>query len=98
MNNNVMITPTGALANVAHYKLEEEAINPNNQRQQRALPFINIPMDVLNAMSAKVLSSIEALAILQEDEGACLRRVLCENNKYSRSLSGLQRIWLPLWR
>lgn len=91
----MLVTPVGG----ASFKVDPEAeTEPTSSRQKRALPLINIPIDVLNAMSSRVLSSIEAFAILNEDDGQCLRRTLCEANKYSRSLTGIQRIWIPFWR
>ncbi|KAL0270982.1 UNVERIFIED_CONTAM: hypothetical protein PYX00_008235 [Menopon gallinae] len=63
----------------------------------RSIPSRDVSNDVLNEISKQVLTSIEALSVFDRDGGECLRRVLCENNKYARTLSGGQKIWLPLW-
>lgn len=52
----------------------------------------------LNDLSYRVLRSIEAAMIAEEDSGNCLRRVLCENNRYSKETKDGRRIWVPVWR
>ena len=52
----------------------------------------------LNEMSHRVLRSIEAVLVAQADDGSCLRRLLCEDNRYSRETKGGRRIWIPVWR
>ncbi|XP_046740513.1 uncharacterized protein LOC124407944 [Diprion similis] len=51
----------------------------------------------LNELSHRVLRSIEAVLLAEEDGGNCLRRTLCEDNKYSRETTGGRRIWSPVW-
>ncbi|XP_046613728.1 uncharacterized protein LOC124302027 [Neodiprion virginianus] len=51
----------------------------------------------LNELSHRVLRSIEAVLIAEEDGGNCLRRALCEDNRYSRETTGGRRIWSPVW-
>lgn len=46
-------------------------------------------------MSKKVLKSIEAAFIAREDNGNCLKQILCENNKSKTVLNN--RLWLPVW-
>ncbi|KAJ9601148.1 hypothetical protein L9F63_000727, partial [Diploptera punctata] len=54
-------------------------------------------MQSVNVMAQRVLKSIEVFLHMQHDDGECLRQTLCENNRYSRSLKGTDRIWLPVW-
>ncbi|XP_016836835.2 uncharacterized protein LOC103315533 [Nasonia vitripennis] len=51
----------------------------------------------LNELSHRVLRSIEAVLVAQADHGMCLRRLLCEDNRFSRDTSGGRRIWIPVW-
>ncbi|PSN44815.1 hypothetical protein C0J52_17176 [Blattella germanica] len=81
-----------------------EAINANppmmgktSSRTARSLPLGVSTPDVLNVMSQRVLKSIEVFLALEHDEGECLRLTLCDNNRFSRRLSGTDRIWLPVW-
>ncbi|XP_011260445.2 uncharacterized protein LOC105253829 isoform X2 [Camponotus floridanus] len=51
----------------------------------------------LNDLSYRVLRSIEAVMVAQEDSGNCLRRILCEENQYSKETNDGRRIWVPVW-
>ncbi|XP_024085597.1 uncharacterized protein LOC112128056 [Cimex lectularius] len=55
----------------------------------------------LNEMAYRVLNSIDNLTQLNEarttDSRACLQYSLCQNNKYSRTLNGKHKMWLPIW-
>ncbi|XP_032667378.1 uncharacterized protein LOC116842365 [Odontomachus brunneus] len=51
----------------------------------------------LNDLSYRVLRSIEAVMVAETDSGNCLRRILCENNRYSRETNDGRRIWVPVW-
>lgn len=61
-------------------------------------PSIN--SNELNQLSYYVLNSIDTLILLQQDKKQehCLKRSLCESNKFSRNLSLNQQIWVPVWR
>lgn len=52
----------------------------------------------INELSRKVLKSIEVALIASEDNGNCLKRVLCENNKSTNNETSNQKIWMPVWR
>lgn len=52
----------------------------------------------LNELSYRVLRSIEAAMIAEADSGSCLRRILCEDNRYSKGTNDSRRIWIPVWR
>ncbi|XP_066994869.2 uncharacterized protein [Anabrus simplex] len=73
-------------------------VTTDGRRARRATPHVpEASHEVLNHMAQRVLLSIETLLALQEDDGECLKRVLCENNRYARSLQGNSRVWLPVW-
>ncbi|XP_025830362.1 uncharacterized protein LOC112904478 [Agrilus planipennis] len=52
---------------------------------------------VLNEMARKVLITIDTALMAESDNGECLRRSLCENNKYSRGLNENGKYWIPVW-
>ncbi|XP_051156374.1 uncharacterized protein LOC127278614 [Leptopilina boulardi] len=73
----------------------------SNSRAKRSA-FNSLPLSYsgnseLNELSHRVLRSIEAAMIAQNDFGNCLRRVLCEDNSYAKHTEGGQRIWIPVW-
>lgn len=51
----------------------------------------------INELSRRVLRSIDAVIVAEIDDGKCLQKVLCENNKYARSREDNQKIWMPIW-
>ncbi|KAJ3664671.1 hypothetical protein Zmor_000222 [Zophobas morio] len=67
-------------------------------RYRRDIPTITNPHNqALNELARRILASIEAAFIANEDDGNCLRQTLCENNKYSRSVEGNNKILIPVW-
>ncbi|KAB0800206.1 hypothetical protein PPYR_05946 [Photinus pyralis] len=67
-------------------------------RGRREIPIITQGNNaLLNELSRRVLMSIEAALIANQDDGNCLRRTLCENNLYSRNLEDNQKYWMPVW-
>ncbi|KAJ8976804.1 hypothetical protein NQ317_018463 [Molorchus minor] len=67
-------------------------------RWKRDIPTITNPNHhVLNELARRVLVSIEAALISNNDDGVCLRKSLCENNKFSRSLEGKDKLIIPMW-
>lgn len=72
---------------------------PVRLRMRRDIPTITQPNNVaLNELARRVLTSIEAAFVAVNDNGECLRRSLCENNKYSRTLNDRSKIWIPVWK
>ncbi|KAL6434091.1 hypothetical protein ACFW04_005914 [Cataglyphis niger] len=70
------------------------------QRSKRnALPLSlsSVSNEDLNDLSYRILRSIEAVMIAEEDSGNCLRRILCEENQYSKETNDGRRIWVPVW-
>lgn len=51
----------------------------------------------MNELSRRVLKSIESAFVVEDDNGACLHQVLCENNKATRHRTDNQKIWVPFW-
>jgi hypothetical protein len=62
-------------------------------------PSLSTPSNEdLNDLSYRVLRSIEAAMVAEADSGNCLRRMLCEDNRYSKQANDGRRIWVPVWR
>ncbi|KAJ8924175.1 hypothetical protein NQ315_006966 [Exocentrus adspersus] len=81
-----MGTATGAGQDTFKFRLRRDIptiTNPNNQ--------------ALNELARRVLTSIEAAMVANNDGGVCLRKSLCENNKYSRSLQSKDKLFIPMW-
>jgi hypothetical protein len=51
----------------------------------------------INDISRRVLKSIDAVVLANEDRAKCLRHTLCELNKFSRSRKDSQKYWIPVW-
>ncbi|XP_011873708.1 PREDICTED: uncharacterized protein LOC105565271 [Vollenhovia emeryi] len=56
-----------------------------------------ISKEDLNELSYRVLRSVEAAMVAEADSGNCLRRILCEDNQYSKGTKDDRRIWIPVW-
>jgi hypothetical protein len=68
-------------------------------RLKRDMPTITNPNnEALNELARRILTSIEAAFVANDDDGNCLRQTLCENNKFSRSVEGNNKILIPVWR
>lgn len=69
------------------------------RRRRRAIPKDSPPsLKQINEITRKVLRSIEAVLVAQKDNGKCLHRSICENNKYSRTTTkNGHNIWIPVW-
>lgn len=68
------------------------------KRHTIVLPLSSVSNEDLNDLSYRVLMSIEAAMVAEADSGNCLRKVLCENNRYSKQTNDGRRIWVPVWR
>ncbi|KAJ8969321.1 hypothetical protein NQ314_001811 [Rhamnusium bicolor] len=77
------VTGTGGILPLETKKDIPTITNPNNQ--------------ALNELARRVLISIEAALVANNDDGVCLRKILCENNKFSRNLDGKDKIIIPMW-
>lgn len=69
-----------------------------SKRHAIPLPLFTPSNEDLNDLSYRVLKSIEAAMIAEADSGNCLRRILCENNRYSKQTNDGRKIWIPVWR
>lgn len=68
------------------------------KRHAIPIPLSSVNNEDLNDLSYRVLRTIEAAIIAETDSGNCLRRILCEDNRYSKGTNDGRRIWIPVWR
>lgn len=74
-------------------------IDGTRYKRESVLPTLGYAgNEELNELSHRVMRSIEAVLASDQDNGNCLRRVLCDDNKQSRENNGGIRIWVPVWR
>ena len=51
----------------------------------------------INDISKRTLQSIEAFVISKHDRGQCLKKFICENNKFSRNAFDIQKYTIPIF-
>lgn len=51
----------------------------------------------INNISKRTLQSIEAFVVAKHDKGRCLRKFICENNKFSRKAFDIQKFTIPIF-
>lgn len=51
----------------------------------------------VNDISKRTLQSIEAFLVAKHDRGQCLKRFICENNKFSRKAPDIQKYTVPIF-
>ncbi|CAO1409168.1 unnamed protein product [Diamesa hyperborea] len=57
--------------------------------------YSNIKM--VNDISKRTLQSIEAFIISKDDGGQCLKKYICEHNKFSRKAKDIQKYLIPVF-
>lgn len=65
-------------------------------RVKRSVNHIDPNIQQINEISRRALRSFEAFVIAKHDNGECLKRFICENNKFSRKTVDLQKYLIPL--
>lgn len=58
---------------------------------------VEATMKKVNEISLGALKAIDAFIHVHVDGGECLKRIICENNKFSRSVVDVQRFTIPLF-
>ena len=51
----------------------------------------------INEISKRTLQSMEAFVMAKEDQGSCLKRFICYNNKHSRKVADIQKYTIPIF-
>lgn len=57
--------------------------------------YSNIKM--VNDISKRTLQSIEAFILSKDDGGQCLKKYICEHNKFSRKSKDIQKYLIPVF-
>lgn len=57
----------------------------------------NQNINQVNEISKRALQSFEAFVIAKNDRGQCLKKFICENNKFSRRTIDLQKYLIPIF-
>jgi hypothetical protein len=57
----------------------------------------NLNVKRANEISKRALQSFEAFVIAKNDGGQCLKKFICENNKFSRRAIDLQKYLIPIF-
>ncbi|CAH1995002.1 unnamed protein product [Acanthoscelides obtectus] len=77
---------------------DDEVTDMFQFRLKRDIPtLVNANNYYINELARRVLIAIETAMIANDDQGACLKKNLCETNKWSRSLEGRQKIIMPVF-
>ncbi|CRK90608.1 CLUMA_CG004310, isoform A [Clunio marinus] len=50
-----------------------------------------------NIISKRTLQTMEAFLMAKEDRGRCLKKFICENNKFSKETFGIQKFTIPIF-
>lgn len=87
--NNMMVMPMEGT--------DEIDVGTEEVRRRRST-MTSSRLAQINELTRIVLLSIESTFNANNDNGQCLYRTMCENNKYSRKLDSNQKVWIPLWR
>lgn len=91
-NSGAIYSGSSTYDQYTHYR--EGAGSKKRQRRFAATPIDN---SLVNELARRVLVSMEAVFYAHMDDGNCLRREICSNNKYSRSMDNNQKLWIPVY-
>ncbi|KAG5684942.1 hypothetical protein PVAND_014150 [Polypedilum vanderplanki] len=67
----------------------------DEQFQNKPNPNYDTNVKRINEIARRALRSFEAFVISKHDNGQCLKRFICENNKFSRRTKDLQKFLIP---
>lgn len=98
-NDQVMMplemTMDGSEAEAAELEVRvKRAINDNEKKYQSDRNY-DTNVRRINEIARRALTSFEAFVIAKHDNGQCLKRFVCENNKFSRRAKDLQKYLMP---
>lgn len=65
-------------------------------RVKRAINNFDPSVRQANEIARRALRSFEGFVIAKDDEGRCLKKFICENNRFSRRTRDIQRYLIPL--
>lgn len=101
-NKNSIVNSAGAGTAIGDGSYEDSGSTGSDTflfRLKRDIPTITNPNNqVLNELAKRVLVAMDSAFIANEDSGECLRRTLCQTNKWSRLQEGKHKIMIPVFR
>lgn len=65
-------------------------------RVKRSVDHLDPNIQQVNEISRRALRSFEAFLVARHDNGQCLKKFICENNKFSRKTVDLQKYLIPI--
>lgn len=66
-------------------------------RIKRAIEDFDPNVRQINEISKRALRSFEGFVVARDDQGQCLKRFICENNKFSRRTRDLHKYLIPIF-
>lgn len=76
-------------------EVEAAELEVRVRRSVEEFPSVNIKQ--VNDISKRTLQSIEAFLVAKDDRGQCLKKFVCENNKFSRKAFDIQKYTIPIF-
>ncbi|KAL9708393.1 hypothetical protein quinque_011911 [Culex quinquefasciatus] len=79
----------------------EEEVRRRRRRRRGAVPPVEtlelVRLREINQIAARVLDSMDAVAVTGKDEGSCVQRTICDINQYSLQLKYNRKYWIGVW-
>lgn len=91
-NSSVMLPMEMATADGGEVETAELEV-----RVKRAIENFDPNVRRVNEISKRALQSFEAFVVAKDDQGQCLKRFICENNKFSRRTKDLHKYLIPIF-
>lgn len=76
--------------------VEDEVSSGDTSGMNPLYEWDHLSMLAVRAMDAATL--LDGRIHSSDKAQDCLRRQICEGNRFSRQMSGVQRIWMPVWK
>lgn len=92
-NENSVMLPMEMTADGAEVEAAELEVRVKRAIKEQS----NDNIKQINDISKRTLQSIEAFVISKADRGECLRKFICENNKFSRRAFDIQKYTIPIF-
>ncbi|XP_070496852.1 uncharacterized protein [Chironomus tepperi] len=89
--NNDMMLPMEVTADGGEAEAAELEV-----RVKRSVDHYDPNIQQVNEISRRALRSFEAFLVAKHDNGQCLKKYICENNKFSRKTVDLQKYLIPI--
>lgn len=95
-NEGSVMLPMEMTADGSEVEAAELEVRVRRSIEQYA-PHDNSSIQQINDISKRTLQSIEAFVMAKNDRGECLKRFICDNNKFSRKAFDIQKYTIPIF-